>query len=139
MAETVEIRVTKSGGKREGAGRPVTTTHKITHLLKQRMTEKLWARIDPILDAHIETAIGNWKVTKTMTDIKGNISTVEEEVAPSHQSAKLLLEYVLPKPEQKIEHSGGIGIVHLIKNLESGNTDALGVLSDEDNVDGTDN
>lgn len=117
--ETVELTVTKEGTGSK-VGRKVSTTTKFTQLIKTRMAEKLYARLDPILDAQIETAIGNWKTTRTMIDVKGNESTVIDEIAPSHQSAKLLLEYILPKPEQKIQHSGGIGIVHLIKNLEAG-------------------
>lgn len=115
------------GGIRVGSGRPISTSTKLSGLIKARMLEKLYAKIDPVIDAQIEAAAGRIKLTNLTTDASGRESISISEQAPSTPAAKLLFENTIGKPKDTIEHKGGMGIVHLIKTLEAGNpTDSDG-------------
>lgn len=84
--------------------------------MKEIMEQVLESRFEEVVQAQIDAAIG---VTSEKHDRKtGDLYYVEE--GPNTAAAKLLMEQVLPK-EMKIQHSGGIGIVHLIKSLEDDN------------------
>ncbi len=58
------------------------------------------------------------KVLERIEDIvQAQISKSIEE--KDTNAAKLLFDYASSKPEQKIKHTGGIGIVHLLQTLEA--------------------
>lgn len=60
---------------------------------------------------------------KKMIQAQMQAATGWEEEAPNPTAAKLIMEYVLEKPTQKVEHKGTVGIVHLVAQLEHGDTD----------------
>lgn len=87
----------------------------VTERLREKMVKKVEERFDQMIDAQLDSAIG---VTTESYDKKSG-DLIYNDVAPNHNAAKLLLEYVIEKPSQKIEHQGAIGIVHLIKQLDT--------------------
>ncbi len=104
--------------EKKGVGRPISTTTKITALIKARIAERLYAKIDPVIDAMIETASGRTKLTTLVTDEKGNERITVQDTIPNSAAARLLLEHTVGKPKDTIEHKGAIGIVAMIKSLE---------------------
>lgn len=139
--EAIEVKF-KHGGHRANAGAPVKASTLIARRIKDRITEKLNAQIDPIIDAQIEASIGRMKLNRLDIDRYGNVSSSTSETAPSFQSAKLLLEYSIGKPKESLEIKGQVGIVHLIKSLESKSMDEEDIEtiepeSDEDDLEAT--
>lgn len=86
----------------------------ITQMIRERMVQKIVEKLDPILDAQIQAAIGSLKLTRT--DFQGRQSI--SELAPDTNAARLLFEHTIGKPKETIQHQGGIGIVELVAQLE---------------------
>lgn len=91
----------------------------IQERLRSKMADVVARRSVELFEAQMDAAIG--KVVLEKTNEKGETSYMT--TMPDTQAAKLLLEYTIGKPVEKIEHSGAIGIVALVKQLE-GNHDS---------------
>jgi len=103
-------------------GRPVASKTIITQMMRERIAEKLYARINPLIDAQLNSAIG---IMLKKVDSKGMPYYSEE--SPNTNAAKFLVEQALGRPKESIEHSGGVkGIVGLISSLNE---------SDSENID----
>lgn len=85
---------------------------------KQVLADKMSERFHDIVDAQIEAATGFQKEILTK---KGDIISVRDN--PDTQAAKLLFDYTLEKPEQKVKLGGMVGIVQLVAQLEHGDTE----------------
>ncbi len=100
-------------------GRPPMIKHQVAQHLKEVMIKAVKPRFEEMIHAQLDAAIG---VTTEKHDRKtGELYYTEE--GPNPTAAKLLMEYVLEKPTQKVEHKGAVGIVHLVAQLEDGDTD----------------
>jgi len=105
----------RENGKK--GGRPISSKTLIAQKIKERIAEKLYAKIDPLIDAQIESAIG---VTLLKKDSKGLAYYLQE--APSTPAAKMLLDHVIGKAQESVTHTGEIkGLVSLITELNNDN------------------
>lgn len=69
-------------------------------------------RFEEMIEAQMDSAIG---ITSEKHDKKtGDLYYVEE--GPNTAAAKLILDQVIPKVTE-VKHTGGIGVLHLIKSL----------------------
>lgn len=84
------------------------------------LAEKMSANFPDVIDAMTAMAKG-YQETKILTD--GTIKV--DKSKPDVQAGKLLFEYTLQKPTQKVEHSGGMGILHMIADIEQHANDSL--------------
>lgn len=74
-------------------------------------------RFEEMIRAQVDSAIG---VTLEKTNREtGELYYIDQ--GPNVAAAKLILDQVVPK-EIKVNHSGGIGILHLVKSLEDPET-----------------
>lgn len=104
-------KISRENGKK--GGRPIASKTLITQKIRERIIEKLYERIDPLIDSQLNSAIG---IILKKVDGKGLAHYLEE--APSTSAAKFLMEQVLGRPKESIEHSGGMkGLVSLITAL----------------------
>ena len=107
-----KAKASRMNGKK--GGRPVASKTLITQKIRERIVEKLYERIDPLIDAQLNSAIG---VILKKTDNKGLHHYLEE--APSTSAARFLVEQVLGRPKESIEHSGGAkGLIALVTSLQ---------------------
>lgn len=100
-------------------GRPVSQQTLQTQQMRALMLKRLKPRAKEVFDALIGAAVG---VTMVDYDKEGEEFTYEK--APDVGAARLLFEYCFGKPTEKIEHSGGIGIVQLIASLDKNNANS---------------
>lgn len=95
---------------------------KVANLIKANfqgiLAEKMSIHLPDIVDAQISLAKG---FSHTTVDSNGQIH--EKKELPDTQAAKLLFEYTLEKPKQEVHHSGTLGIVALVAQLENGDTE----------------
>lgn len=104
-------KTSKENGKK--GGRPIASKTLITQKIRERIVEKLYERIDPLIDSQLNSAIG---IILKKVDGKGLVHYLEE--APSTSAAKFLMEQVLGRPKESIEHSGEMkGLVGLVTTL----------------------
>jgi len=102
----------KNGKK---GGRPIASKTLVTQMMKKVLIETINARFKPMLEAQIDSAIG---VMLKKIDNKGIPYYVEE--APNTSAAKFLIEQVLGRAKESIEHSGEMkGLVGLITSLNN--------------------
>lgn len=105
-------KISRENGKK--GGRPIASKTLITQKIKERIIEKLYERIDLLIDSQLNSAIG---IILKKVDSKGLVHYLEE--APSTSAAKFLMEQVLGRPKESIEHSGGAkGLVALVTSLQ---------------------
>lgn len=76
--------------------------------------EKVAKRAKEIVDAQIEAAIGLQHVVLKGPEQKEIIM----KDPPSTLAARFLYEFSGAKPAEKVKHTGGIGIIHLVTQLE---------------------
>ncbi len=98
-------------------GRVFTPRRLLVERIKNRMVQKMVEAMDPVLDAQIAAAKGGI-VLKTIKETKDGTFEELHEQAPSTNAAKFLTEFIMDKPKVVVEHTGAVGIVHLIKSLE---------------------
>lgn len=84
---------------------------------KAILAERMSRRFPDIVDAMIDASVG---FEKDVLSKNGDVITLKD--SPDTQAAKLLFEYTLEKPKQSVELKGTLGIVHLVAQLEHGDT-----------------
>lgn len=99
-------------------GRLPSIKREVAEHLKEVMIEAVKPRFKKMIEAQMDAAIG---ITTEQHDRRTGALYYTDEV-PSAQSAKLIMEYVLDKPKQEVKHTGSMGIVHLVAQLEDGDT-----------------
>ncbi|MCX6819873.1 MAG: hypothetical protein NT019_01090 [Candidatus Adlerbacteria bacterium] len=93
--ESTALKQNAWGGARVGAGAPISSRTLETQKIRELMLKRLKPRAKKVFDALIDAA-ENGDVAAT----------------------RLLFEYSLGKPKEQIEHTGNMGILHLISSLE---------------------
>lgn len=107
------ITITRDKPKKFGRTRSVS--HTLEHNFKQMLAEKMGVHFPDVIDAMTAMAKG-YEQQRVLDD--GTIKV--DKSKPDVQAGKLLFEYTIQKPAQKVVHSGGMGIVHLVAQLEDG-------------------
>lgn len=83
----------------------------VKRLLAERIRNKIAERVahdmDKLLDAQV------------------SIATNDEEGVAATNAFKALIDYAGAKPTDKVEHSGGIGIAMIVKQLEEGDAQTM--------------
>lgn len=95
-------------------GRPPQIKRQVSELLKDVMIKAVKPRFQEMINAQLDAAIGI--TTEKMNRNTGELHYSEE--GPNPQAAKLIMDYVLEKPTQKLLHKGTVGLVHLVAQLE---------------------
>lgn len=107
--------------------RPKASKTLITQKIRERVAQLVVEEVDPVIRAQIKSAIGGFSTMTIVRNGAGTIDkTVQDEQAPNHNAAKLLLEYAGAKPADKVQHSGTLGIVALVKKLEADDAGEMG-------------
>ena len=103
-----------NGGARINAG-PIPTKKLFTQRFNQLLEQSIAKRMGKMIDAQIDAAIG---ITSEKYDRKKD-ELYYVENGPSTEAFKTLTNRALGMPQTKVEHSGGIGVLHLIKALNA--------------------
>jgi len=82
------------------------------------LAEKMSVNFPDVVDAMVAMAKG-YEEVKVSPD--GTINQIKNK--PDVQAGKLLFDFTLRKPEQKVTHSGSMGIVHLVAQLNAQDND----------------
>ena len=114
METTVQVKSIR----RITAGQPRHMKKPIVEHLRSILDKHVADDFKEIIGAQIGLAKG-FEYVKILKD--GTSVTIRE--APSVEAAKMLFGYVLGEPKRTIEHKGAVGIVHLVAQLEHGDTD----------------
>jgi hypothetical protein len=89
-------KTSQENGKK--GGRPIASKTLIAQKIKERMAEKLYERMDPIIDAMLDKAEGVLLEVST----EGG-KTYQRGHLPDSVAFKTLLEHVLGRPNQFVE------------------------------------
>lgn len=129
MSSTTPVVLAPSGigGSRPNSGKKPVLSSKYVQRMRQLMARKLDKELDEILTAQIDLAKGVATSEKVTKD--GDVVEVRE--SPDTNAARLLFEFTLGKPKETIQHTGGIGILHLVKQLEEGDEEEDETLDDD--------
>lgn len=82
--------------------------------IREKIAKRLADELDPIIDAQILAAKG--EAIQTSWNEKTGETTVSG--TPSVPAFKNLLEQVVGRPKETVEHQGKLSIVDLVRNLE---------------------
>lgn len=96
-------------------GNPRTVKKLVSERLREVMAKQVAREFEAINQAQIDLAKGGESV-KVLKDGTKLIVTIPGDV----NAARLLYSYVLGEPKQEIKHTGAIGIVQLVAQLEHG-------------------
>lgn len=108
-------------------GRPKASKTLIAQKIRERVAQLVVEEVDPVIRAQIKSAIGGFSTMSVIRNGRGDIEkTIQDELAPNHNAAKLLLEFSGAKPADKVQHSGVLGIVALVKKLEQDDAGEMG-------------
>lgn len=94
-----------------------TTNSPAAKRLRAIMERVAEERFEEMIRAQMDSAIGI-SLEKTNRET-GDIYYLDQ--APNTAAAKLIIDQIVPK-EVNVKHSGGIGILHLVKALEDPDT-----------------
>lgn len=99
-------------------GKTRSVRHRVEHKFRDILAEKMTQHLPDVIDAMISTAKG-YETTSVAPDGK----LVIKKDKPDVQAGKLLFEFSIEKPKQEVAHTGSMGIVHLIAQLEQDDND----------------
>ena len=115
MADATLILKGKRGGPQPGSGRPKLGKTLQATLIREQFMGWMVPIAREVFDALVDSAIG----AKVVSD-DGSVYSKAPDIA----ATRLLFEYTLGKPKEQIEHTGGIGIYHLISSLQEHGNDS---------------
>ena len=115
----METTLTPQTITRSRLGNPRTVKKLVSERLREVMAKQVSREFEAINQAQIELAKGGESV-RLLKDGTELIVKVPADV----NAARLLYSYVLGEPKQEIKHTGAIGIVQLVAQLEHGDVTA---------------
>ncbi len=148
QATSEAIKIEKRGGARPNSGPKKGTVYKKNELIVQRkqqshatlkmIEEQIQSRASKLIDSQFAAAVGTFRLMKWKKKV-GFVPVYDEEEinellatgesgvdyrfleasAPDWKAADALLNRGFGKAKESVVHSGGIGVFHIIKNLEN--------------------
>lgn len=101
--------------KKKTKPKSMRTLH--AEIIREKIAQFTASKIDNILQAMEQSATGNTIVWQDTKD-----GRFERSLPPSVEAAKLFIEHTSGKPTQPVEMKAVVGIVDLVKQLESNDT-----------------